>query len=389
INNCIVSKVVKRTIASQGGIFLVGSTPETSMETMVRVRDSSVEESPMHFGMALTGWMIKNQRILNVCRNNDPEDLMGYIDEQLRSALSVPLRSHGKFIGALTVFNKRDQECFTMQDQRFLRIVAGQSAQVIETARLLEEETRLGRLQDELKVAGEIQSSLMPHAFPEFPGYEIFARNLPAGDVGGDCFDVLRIDDNRALLSLGDVSGKGASAALLMANAQAIIRSQFAASADAARNLGALVQGVSEYIAQWSAHDKYITLFLGTLDSANHRLEYVNAGHNPPLLCRSGGSLETLNAGGIPMGMFPDMAYETGCITFEPDERLVVFTDGVTELFNEDDVEFGDDRLERFVCANRECGSIDFTDRLYRTLEKYRGDRDPSDDITLLTVRRA
>lgn len=388
INNRIVSKVVKKTHATQGAIFLIGATPETSMETMVRVKDSSVEESPMHFGTALTGWMIKNQRILNLSRAEDPEGLMRHIDEQLLSALSVPLRAHGKFIGALTVFNKRNQETFTQLDQRFLSIVAGQSAQVIESARLVEEGKQLTRLQEELRVAGEIQSSLMPDEFPLFDGYEIFARNHPAGDIGGDSYDVVSLDERRVLLSLGDVSGKGASAALLMANAQAIIRSQFVAGGSAEHELGALVKGVSEYLAQWSAHDKYITLFLGELDTANHRLEYVNAGHNPPLIYRCGGSLEKLDIGGVPMGMFPDMTYKTGSVSLEPGDRLVIFTDGVTELFNEEDEEYGDTRLEEFVRANCECGSIEFTDLLYDTLEKYRGSRLPSDDITLLTVRR-
>lgn len=388
INNRIVSKVVKKTHATQGAIFLMGATPETSMETMVRYKDSNVEENPMHFGMALTGWMIKNQRILNISRAEDPESLMRHVDDQLHSALSVPLRTHGKFIGALTVFNKRNQDMFTSLDQRFLSIVAGQSAQVIEGARLLEEEKQFASLQEELKLAGQIQTSLMPVEFPQLDGYEIYARNLPAGDVGGDSYDVVSLDQGRVLLSLGDVSGKGASAALLMANAQAIIRSQFVAGGSANQELGALVQGVSEYLAQWSAHDKYITLFLGALDTANHRLEYVNAGHNPPLICRSGGKLETLEVGGVPMGMFKDMTYQTGSISLEPNERLVIFTDGVTELFNEDDEEYGDERLERFVQANNACGSIEFTDLLYDTLEKYRGSRMPSDDITLLTVRR-
>lgn len=242
------------------------------METMVRVKDSSVEENPMHFGTALTGWMIKNQRILNLSRTEDPEGLMRHIEEELRSALSVPLRAHGKFIGALTVFNKRNQEMFNQLDQRFLSIVAGQSAQVIESARLVEEGKQLTRLQEELRVAGEIQSSLMPDEFPLFDGYEIFARNHPAGDIGGDSYDVVSLDERRVLLSLGDVSGKGASAALLMANAQAIIRSQIAAEGGAHHKLGALVKGVSEYLAQWSAHDKYITLFLAELDTSSHRL---------------------------------------------------------------------------------------------------------------------
>ena len=388
INNRIVSKVVKKTHATQGAIFLMGATPETSMETMVRFKDSNVEENPMHFGMALTGWMIKNQRILNISRAEDPEGLMRHVDDQLHSALSVPLRTHGKFIGALTVFNKRNQDMFTSIDQRFLSIVAGQSAQVIEGARLLEEEKQFASLQEELKLAGQIQTSLMPVEFPQLDGYEIYARNLPAGDVGGDSYDVVSLNQGRVLLSLGDVSGKGASAALLMANAQAIIRSQFVAGGSANQELGALVQGVSEYLAQWSAHDKYITLFLGALDTVNHRLEYVNAGHNPPLICRSGGKLETLDVGGVPMGMFKDMTYQTGSISLEPNERLVIFTDGVTELFNEDDEEYGDERLEEFVQANNACGSIEFTDLLYDTLEKYRGSRMPSDDITLLTVRR-
>ncbi|HSH00399.1 MAG TPA: PP2C family protein-serine/threonine phosphatase, partial [candidate division Zixibacteria bacterium] len=356
--------------------------------TMVRVKDSSVNENPVHMGMALTGWMIKHQRALNISRANDPDGLLRHMADDVKSALSVPLRAAGKMIGSLTVFNKRTEEAFDEMDQRFLSIVAGQSAQVIESARLAEEEKRLASLKEELKVAGRLQASLMPIEFPIVPGYDVFGRNVPAGEVGGDCYDVLRLDEHRVLLSLGDVSGKGASAALLMANAQAIIRSQFAAAAGGEINLSKLVKSVSEYIAQWSGHEKYITLFLGVVNAADHTIEYVNAGHNPPMIWRKGGTIETLESTGIPMGMFPGMEYEMGVAQLEPNSRLVIFTDGVTELFNEADEEFGEERLEAFLHEHCECDSPEFAGRLYDLLEKYRGKREPSDDITLLTVRR-
>lgn len=389
INNRIVGKVIKRVKASQGAIFLLGMAEETSMRTMVRVKDSSVEENAAHMGMALTGWMIKNQRPLNISRTNDPDGLLRHIGDEIHSALSVPLRTGGKFIGTLTVFNKLVDDGFSIADQRFLSIVAGQSAQVIEGARLIEEEKRLTTLKEELKVAGQLQASLMPETFPEMPGYDMFGRNVPAGEVGGDCFDVMQLDETRVVLSLGDVSGKGASAALLMANAQAIIRSQFAAAGSGLLDLSSLVKAVSEYIAQWSGHDKYITTFLAIVNTATHSLEYVNAGHNPPMFWTPNGEITELQSGGIPMGMFAGMDYESGTLEFVPGSRLVVFTDGVTELFNEQDEDFGEGRLEEFIRAAAELDSPSFADRLYETLEQFRGSRLPSDDITLLTLRRS
>lgn len=388
INNRIVAKVIKRVHATQGAIFLPGRASETSMNTMVRVKDSSVEENPVHMTIALTGWMIKNQRALNISRNHDPDGLLRHAQSEVHSALSVPLRAHGKFIGALTCFNKQDAEKFTADDQRFLTIVAGQSAQVIESARLLLEEQQLFKIREEMRITGRYQALMMPEKFPELPEYQIYGRNLPASEVGGDCFDAVQLDDTRILLSLGDVSGKGLSAALLMANAQAIIRSQFSGANARGSDLGLLVQAVSEYLSQWSEHEKYITLFLGELDTATHQFTYVNAGHNPPYLRRASGDIETLEVGGVPMGMFAGMDYECGSVTLDPGSRLVIFTDGVTELFNEQDEEFGEERLERFIHSNCDCTSEEFTDRLYSHLHDFRGQRDPSDDITLLTVRR-
>jgi len=384
----IVGKVIKRCRGSQGAIFLLGKSEKAPMETFVRRKDSGVREHPARMGMALTGWMIKNQRALILSTDKDPDGLLAHSTEGVKSALTVPLKTQGKLIGVMTVFNKLDSDSFTMDDQRFLSIVAAQSAQSLEAARLQQEEKRLGQLKEEMRVAGQIQGTMMPSEFPSMSGYDLYATNMPADEIGGDCYDVIQIDSHRTLISVGDVSGHGVGAALLMANAQAVVRAQLPYSETAEPDLREIVQGVSEFLSQWTEHDKYITLFLGILDSADGTIEFVNAGHNPPMLLEGDGKLTELEAGGIPLGMFTGSFYDVGKITLDINSRLLVFTDGVTELANEADEQFGEERLGSFIQNSQKLDSRSFCDKLMDELGSYRGKSVQADDITLLSIRR-
>lgn len=388
ICNRIVGKVIKRCRASQGAIFLLGKSEKAPMETFVRRKDSSVREHPARMGEALTGWMIKHQRALILSRDKDPDGLLTHSTEGVTSALTVPLKTQGKLIGVMTVFNKLNSDSFTLDDQRFLSIVAAQSAQSLESARLQQEEKRLSQLKEEMRIAGQIQGTMMPHEFPAMSEYDLYATNLPADEIGGDCYDVIQINSHRTLISVGDVSGHGVGAALLMANAQAVVRAQLPYSENANPDLREIVRGVSEFLSQWTEHDKYITLFLGILDSANGTIEYVNAGHNPPMLLDSSGKLTELEAGGIPLGMFTGSFYDVGKINLDPNSRLLVFTDGVTELANEADEQFGEGRLGSFVQNSQSLDSKSFCEKLMTELKAYRGKAVQADDITLLAIRR-
>ena len=210
------------------------------------------------------------------------------------SCLSVPLLSKGRMIGLLSVFNKKAEEGFNQDDQRLLSIIATQSAQVIENARLLEEEKALLQIQDELRLAYEIQTQLLPTTNPRINGYDIAGKAIPAKEVGGDYFDFITIDDDRIAFCLGDVSGKGMPAALLMATLQAAVRTQTMLNTP----VDDCLIRMNKLLFRSTAAEKFATLFYAVLDTRTHEIRYSNAGHQYPFLFSGGEGHKELSSKG-------------------------------------------------------------------------------------------
>ena len=206
----------------------------------------------------------------------------------------------------------------------------------------VETESRALQLhQQDFELAREIQRALMPATLPQIQGCELAAGCQPARMVGGDYFDAIRLGDARAAIAIGDVSGKGMAAALLMSNLQAIVR----AFAPSGLTPNELCAKANQLIAANVAPGKYITFFYAVIDSARMRLDYCNAGHNPPILRRRDGTLEPLREGGPVLGVLPAAAYAAGSVELGSGDCLVLYTDGISEAFNADDEEFGEERL--------------------------------------------
>ncbi|MCH6575825.1 MAG: GAF domain-containing protein, partial [Bacteroidetes bacterium] len=216
IVDIIVKKCVKHLNVEQGAIMLLDeSDKEKPLHTMIREQQSSLDLLPYRFDTQLTGWMLKNQEPLLVNNLKEDDRFKDLVDKTtpIESFLSVPLRVKNKMQGILTVFNKRSNEKFSPNDQKLLSIIASQSSQIIENARLLEEERNLQIMQEEMRVAKQTQINLLPKDFPKISGYKIAARTIPAKEVGGDSYDLIQIDDKHFAFCLGDVSGKGMPAA--------------------------------------------------------------------------------------------------------------------------------------------------------------------------------
>lgn len=208
----------------------------------------------------------------------------------------------------------------------------------------VEAESRTLQLhQQDFELAREIQRALMPTQLPQIQGCELAAGCQPARMVGGDYFDAIRLGDARAAIAIGDVSGKGMAAALLMSNLQAIVRA-FAPSGLAPHELCAKA---NQLIAANVAPGKYITFFYAVIDTAHMRLDYCNAGHNPPILHHRDGTVEWLRDGGPVLGVLPGAPYAAGAVELRSGDCLVLYTDGITEAFNAADEEFGEERLIR------------------------------------------
>jgi serine phosphatase RsbU (regulator of sigma subunit) len=294
--------------------------------------------------------------------------------EQLGTALIVPMRRGGEMIGFMSLGRKLSDQEFEPDEMEFLAGAADQTASAIYNLGLRKQA-------QEYEEAREIQEKLLPKQIPQAPGLEISGSWRPARVVGGDYFDVLKFSDSRLGLCIGDVSGKGMPAALLMSNLQAVVK----ALATEEITPQELVAKVNRVMWRNTTEDKFITLFYARLDAKRRTLEFTNAGHNAPILTRQDGTQVRLEEGGLIVGAFQESAYAQGQIDLRPGDRLVMFTDGVSEAVNGEEEEFGEKRLvEASLRCRQQCAEA-----LHRSLfdiaaEFCGGEFD--DDATVLVV---
>jgi len=384
INELIVGKCVKRVGVEQGTIHLFGSQEADLAKTLIRVSEPSKAGLPMRMSWQLQGWMLKNKRPLLISDLATDARFSGADTQGLpiKSLLAVPLELKGQLIGILNLFNKKTGE-FTADDARLVAIIASQCAQVIENARLYTEEVKLRRLEEDLANAKSIQQRLLPEKPPEIPGLQLAGVSHPARDVGGDYFDFIDLGNNHWGIAVGDVSGKGMPAALMMANLQATLRG-FAHTSPAAADT---VAAVNKLLVASTDSQTFVTLFYAVYNADTRTLTYCNAGHNPPMRFKNDGALELLETGGLIAGAFSWSDYIQESITLEPGECLLIFTDGVTEAANPADDQFGEERLEKVL---REGGKTNASAVIQRVLDavlKFQADAPVADDITLVCLK--
>jgi len=231
----------------------------------------------------------------------------------------------------------------------------------------------------ELEDVEAVQRGFLPKEIPQLAGYEISGAWLPARVVGGDYFDIHAFSEIKLAMSIADVSGKGMSAALLMSNLQAALK----ATASEQVQPEQLCAKVNRIICGNVSPGKFITAFYGLLDGSSNRLVFTNAGHNAPILARPNGSWLRLGEGGPPLGLFPDWNYGRGEVQFAAGDRLVLFTDGVTEARSPDGEEFGEERLVTVLLENRRLSAEELQERILAEVAKFSGGRF-EDDATLV-----
>jgi sigma-B regulation protein RsbU (phosphoserine phosphatase) len=385
IMRTIIHRSIRAIRAEQGVITLVDHRSHDVMKTLVRTMASSSQSPQYHFSQSLLGWMHLNKKPLTV---NDPrtdERFRGVQwDESISSLLCVPMMVKSTLVGVLTVYNKRDGASFTDEDQRLLAIIAGQSAQIVENARLYEEEQALQRMKEEVRLAATIQMDLLPKTPPSVPGYDIAGVSLPAQLVGGDAYDFIPVDDTHLAVCLADVSGKGLPASLLMANVQATLRGQTLASPTAA----ICVQRANKLLHQSTSSDKFVTLFYSRLDTTNHTLTYCNAGHDNPFHFSGTGEPRRLGTGGLVLSIVEDFPYEEEIVRLSSGDVVVVYSDGVTEAVDPSQVQFGDKKIESVVSARRSLGAAGIIDGIIGAVREHAGTAPQADDMTIVVIKR-
>ena len=306
---------------------------------------------------------------------------------KLDSELLLPLAGKDSLLGFLSLGPKRSEEPYSKTDVRLLRSVAAQAGLALDNTRLIaavaSETAKREVLNREMEIAREVQQRLFPQALPPVEGLEYDGACRPALGVGGDYYDFLALSGGRLGIAIGDISGKGVPAALLMASLQASVRGQ--AQSESA-SLARLMETVSRLVFDASPSNRYATFFYAEYEAGARKLRYVNAGHNPPMLFR-GAELLRLETGGPVVGMFRDAGYEQAEVQLEAGDAIVMFTDGISESMNAADDEWGEDELAR---AARECLSLPPSEaiaRIMQAADRFAAGAPQHDDMTLVVMK--
>lgn len=386
----IVSRARHAVGADEADVKLV--TPEDLQPVdpwRTVARDQSVGTADVRSAFdrrLLTGLMLAHrQAVLSNDPRGDPALRGLCLDESVRSVLLVPLMVKGQLTGILIACNKQDPGGFTEDDRRLLAIMASQSAQVLEVARLDEQERQFGLMREQLRLARQIQLGLLPRSAPSVEGYQVAGVSIPAEEVGGDYFDFIPLAPGWLGLCLGDVSGKGLPASLLMANLQATLRGQ----ARFNERPEDCVAWSNRLLHQCTDPEKFATLFYGILDPGAHEVRYCNAGHERPLLLRAGaGDPESLSESGLVLGVLDEFPYRSGAVRLDPGDLLVVYSDGVTDAVNGAEEPFEIAGLVAAMRAARDRPAAETVTALVDAVQAHAGMTPQADDITLVVVRR-
>jgi serine phosphatase RsbU (regulator of sigma subunit) len=319
------------------------------------------------------------------------QDEKGLVDEdeqkwakQKEISITIPLISRGEQIALLNIGKKKNQEDFTGDDLEIFNEAASQIALAMQNIKLQAEYLEKKRLDKELEVARDIQNHLMPRKIPQLKDMQIHGEYKPCHEVGGDYFDIIPLGTDRTALVIADVSGKGAGAALLMSSLQASLKISLRLSL----TLNEIASEINEMIYENSLPSQFITFFICVWDSAAKNLEYINAGHNPPLIISSHGKINKLGRTGKGLGIRKNQRYRTKNIRMNIGDLLVLYTDGIEDLYNARLESFGYDRLVNVILEEKDRPPQAIIRSLLQKLNTHAPSPQYGDDITIIVARR-
>ncbi len=301
---------------------------------------------------------------------------------KLRAEIVFPLVHRQNLLGLLVLGRKITQTSFSYEELTLLQLLAEQLAIALENMQLYRERLEKQRIEEEIKVAEEIQRSLLPRDCPNGEHFELAAMNIPSRVIGGDFYDFIPFADARIGIAIGDVSGKGIPGAMLMSNFHAAFRA-YALRYPSPRMV---VSQVNDHISLTTTPEKFVTFFYGVLDGKKLRFTFTNAGHNYPLLCRQG-EVRPIQENDLVVGIRPGVNYHQKTIHLQPGDTILFYTDGVTEAFNEQEAIFGEERLMQLILQYRESPIEALRERIYQEVCQFSRNDRLQDDFTLIILR--
>ncbi len=384
----LILKIARTEVkADRGSVFLVDHKHKELWSIVASGLDHQEIRVPLGKGVA--GVVGETGDIINVedayklpFFDSSYDKKFGYTT---RSLLCLPICHHdGQIVGVIQLLNKLNTSKFTGEDLDFLSKLSGHMALALENARLHREVVESERLKKEMALARSIQRSLLPENPPVVPGYELAVLNEPCFEVGGDYYDFLNLGPQSLLLVIADVEGKGVSSALVMSNLQATLR----ALVLHLHSLEVLTLSLNEMIYNDTKSEKYLSIFLGLVDTRRNGLHYINAGHVPPILIQGEtGQYRMLEEGGTVIGLFPRAEYSRGAADLAPGDILVGCTDGILESMNTAEEEYGTARLAAAVSRNRSKSAQAIIDAVLTDVNEFARGGKHTDDKILMVMK--
>jgi serine phosphatase RsbU (regulator of sigma subunit)/pSer/pThr/pTyr-binding forkhead associated (FHA) protein len=386
--NQVASLVFEAVPAERVVIMLRDAKAGDELQIKVaRLRGSDTPIEEVRISRAIMTEVIENGKsVLTSDAQQDPRYASQTIILQgIRSVLAVPLSVDERHVfGLIYADSPTNKTTFSTEHLDILTTLASVASIRVENASLMDERINRERMERELELATEIQQRFQPSGPPSVAGYEFQGISFSCYEIGGDYYDFLQRHDGRMMVALGDVSGKGTAAALLMSSLHAAIHGQVAARTPLAQT----VTSINEYLVENTPANRFVTLFIAELEPETGELMFINAGHNPPLIARANGSTELLSSGGLPLGLMAFAEYETGRALLDPGDVLFIYSDGVSEANNINEDEFGMERLTQVISANVGRSASGIRDKVESALSSFTGTAAPNDDITLVIVKR-
>jgi serine phosphatase RsbU (regulator of sigma subunit) len=382
----IVSMVFQAVPADRSMIMMRDEKNPDLKVAVARLRDRAGEVGEIRISRSVIDEVVTNGKsVLTSDAQADPRFMGGTVMLQgVRSVLAVPLGVGEKVFGIVYADSPLAEGRFTEDHLKVLTTLASVAAIRVQNARLMEQQMENVRLERELQVASEIQQRFQPASAPIVAGYELQGISFPCYEIGGDYYDFIQRENGRLIVALGDVSGKGPSAALLMSSLHAAVHAHSELDNTLAKTIGA----VNRYLVDSTPANRFVTLFYAELDPKDGSLAFLNAGHNPPLIVHAGGTMEQLAAGGLPLGIMANADFREGKTKLHPGDVLVIYSDGVSEAVNPKGEEFGPTRLYETVARNLDASAAGIRDRIESALTKFCQGTPAADDITLVICKR-
>lgn len=370
------------------GIILLRDASSTSLDPVV-VRTDETPAPEIQVSSTILERCVADRVAILI--SDAPSDIRfsgteSVIASRIRSAICAPIIFKDYVLGVIYIDSRAAGHIYyTTDDLELISGIANQAAVAITNARLHQRSIEQEKMSRELDIARSIQTNLLPKSFPEVPGVTLTGMSLPARQVGGDFYDVMKLDDGRLAIVVADVSGKGLGAALLTSTVRASLRAEIMRADE--RSVAQIVATTNIHACRDTSNNMFITLFFAIYDPAKRTLDFTNAGHPHPLLYRASGKHQALETGGCFLGIMEQVEYASEQVSVSEGDTLIIYTDGVTDTQNAEDERFGTHRLEDAARANLTLTPSEIRDEIYEATLQHRGDRDQFDDLTIVVAK--